>query len=67
MKLLLVAAVWVVATLCSLLALVAAYLGRADWGDGGASQMPVVEATGLVALAALAPAVAWWLTRRVLR
>ena len=58
---------WVAAILSSLASLFAAYLGRADWGDGGASQMPVPQVAGLVVLAALAPVVAWWLTRRLLR
>lgn len=67
MKYVLVAVVWVVAVLTCLASLFAAYLGRADWGDGGASQMPLVEVAGLVVLAVLAPAVAAWLTRRLLR
>ncbi|MBL0749607.1 hypothetical protein [Nocardioides baculatus] len=61
-----VALLWGVAAATTLLSLFAAWLGRADWGDGGASQMPVAEAVALVVLAAVAPVAAWWLARKVL-
>ena len=67
MRYVLVALLWVVACLTSLLSIFAAWIGRADWGDGGAAQMSVPEAGGLVVLAVVAPVVAWWLTRRLLR
>ena len=67
LALLLVGVIWFVAMLGAALALFSAYLGRADWGDGGASQMSAPAAVTLVILAVLAPVVAWLLTRPLLR
>ena len=67
MRVLLVALVWVVAVLGALAALFSAYIGRADFGDGGASRMSAVDAALLLTLAVLSPALAWWVTKRLLR
>jgi hypothetical protein len=67
LSLLLIGAIWFIAMFGSATALFSAYLGRADWGDGGASQMSVPAAAALVVLAVLAPVIAWLLTRPLLR
>lgn len=58
----LIALAWVVALLGSLAALLCAYLGRMNWGNG---QDPDSWALTIlfVALAVLAPLVAFWVTR----
>lgn len=66
-RLLIVGLAWLAAGLGSLLSLFAAYIGRADFGDGGASQMSVPAAAALVVLAIAAPVAAWLITRRLLR
>lgn len=62
--LLLIAVVWIVAILGSLASLFAAYLGRADWGDGRPPESLASTAI-LVAVAVLALLAAGWVTRMV--
>lgn len=65
--LLLLGSLWFVTMFGSALALFSAFIGRADFGDGGASQMSVPAAAALVVLAVAAPVAAVFLSRPLLR
>ena len=67
MRLLALALVWLVAIAGAFAALISAYVGRADFGDGRGASMSVPEAAALVVLAVAVLAVAGWLTRRLMR
>jgi hypothetical protein len=59
--------VWAAATVVAVGALLSAFVGRADFGDGKQAPVSAAGAVALVVLAIVAVALALWLTRLLRR